>query len=191
MGSGREARRVAGQHARQEAASARRKAFWASLVFGSRRYDETAARWARGAEGEEVVGGVLESLAEDGWLAIHDVALGRGNIDHIAIGPAGIFAIETKSHRGRIPIGRLDERMLKQAYAEKKVIESITQMDVQPLLVFSQAYLVGQVPARRSGVTVLPARMLEGYLSRRRPVISLEEAQALHRRLSFAVYQSA
>ncbi len=76
---------------------------------------------------------------------------------------------------------------MKQAYAEDKLIEQITGMDVQGLLVFSEAYLVGSVPARRKGVTVLPARMLDWYISRRRPVMSVEEAEALHRRLALAV----
>ena len=43
-------------------------------------------RWRRGAEGEEVVGRILEGLSADGWRVIHDVTFGRGNIDHIAIG---------------------------------------------------------------------------------------------------------
>ncbi|MGN6664945.1 MAG: nuclease-related domain-containing protein [Solirubrobacterales bacterium] len=45
---------------------------------------------------------------------------GRGNVDHVLVGPGGLFAIETKSHRGRIPLDRLDEKMSGQAYAEKK-----------------------------------------------------------------------
>jgi hypothetical protein len=32
--------------------------------------------------------------------------------------------------------------MLEQAYAEKKLLETVTGLDVQPLLVFSQAWLV-------------------------------------------------
>lgn len=185
-----ETRRVAGQHVRREAARIGRKRFWASFLFGSRKYDADAARWSRGAEGEETVGAILEGLAGNGWWVIHDVALGRGNIDHIVVGPGGIFSVETKSHGGRIPVDRLDERMLRQAYAEKMVIQSVTQMDVQPLLVFSQAYLVGSVPARRLGVTVLPARMLAGFFARRRPIMSEADAHALYSRLAFAVGQT-
>jgi hypothetical protein len=188
--NGLETKRVAGQHAREEAAAIGRKRFWASLLFGSPRFDKDAASWSQGAEGEETVGAILEGLASDGWFVLHDVSLGRGNIDHIVVGPAGIFSIETKSHRGRVNVGHLDQRMLKQAYAEKKVIETITQLDVQPLLVFSQAYLVGSVPARRAGVTVLPARMLAGFFARRRPTMSEEDARALYSRLAFALGQA-
>src|SRR5258708_7840040 len=51
-----------------------------------------------GAGGEEHVGGVLASLGED-WSVIHDASVGPGNIDHIAIGPGGVFAVETKGRR--------------------------------------------------------------------------------------------
>ncbi len=103
------------------------------------------------------------------------------------VGQGGIFAIETKSHRGRISVDRLDQRWLKQAYAERKLIERITGMRVGALLVFSEAYLVGSVPAQREGVTVLPARMLAWYLSRRRPVMSAVEAAEIGEALRLAL----
>jgi hypothetical protein len=143
--------------------------------------------WLQGAQGEERVGAVLAGLEADGWVAIHDVSLGRGNVDHVLVGPGGIFAIETKSHRGRIAVAGIEEWMLRQAYAERKLIERVTGMEVEALLVFSEAYLVGRVPARRLGVTVLPARMLAWYLSRRRPLISAERAREVAERLAGAI----
>jgi hypothetical protein len=102
------------------------------MVAADRLYSDQAARWLRGAEGEQAVGAICALLEADGWHAIHDVSLGHGNVDHVLIGPGGIFSIETKSHRGRIPIDRIDQRMLKQAYAQKKLLERITGRDVQP-----------------------------------------------------------
>jgi Nuclease-related domain len=146
--------------------------------------------WLQGAEGEETVGAILDGLEGEGWYAIHDVCFGRGNIDHILVGPGGIFTIETKSQRGKISLDRLDERMLVQAYAEMKTLEAITGMEVQPLLVFSQAYVIDRVPAKRRGVTILPARMLAWFFSRRRPAMSAEQAREIYRRLCLAVGQS-
>jgi hypothetical protein len=148
-------------------------------------------RWLQGARGEERVGAVLEGLAEQGWVAIHDVSLGRGNVDHVLVGPGGIFAIETKSHRGRIAVAAIEDRMLRQAYAERKLIERITGLKCEALLVFSEAYLIGPVPARRLGVTVLPARMLAGYLERRRAVMSVEEARSVAEQLAVATSAQA
>ncbi len=162
----------------------------AAIVVASRVIEPRFDRWLQGAQGEEHVGEILDGLLDQGWYVTHDVSLGRGNIDHVVVGPAGIFAIETKSNRGRISIDRLDQRMLAQSYAEKKLVERVTGLKVQPLLVFSQAWLIGRVPAQRRGVTVLPARMLAWFLSRRRPTLSIEQAHELHQRLALAVGQS-
>jgi hypothetical protein len=143
-------------------------------------------RWDRGAEGEEHVGAILDALASEGWLAIHDVTFGHGNIDHVLIGPGGLLTVETKSHRGRIAVDRLDERMLRQAYAQAKALERVTGRAVAPLLVFSRAYLDRPV-TRQRGVTVLPARMLAGHLARRQGRLSADEVTALHARLAAAV----
>ena len=71
----------------------------------------------RGATGEEQVGGLLEGLAGSGWHVIHDVTLGHGNVDHILIGPAGVFTVETKSHPGPVRVGRLHGRALSLLFA--------------------------------------------------------------------------
>lgn len=147
-------------------------------------------RWRRGAEGEEVVGRILEGLSADGWQVIHDVTFGRGNIDHIAIGPGGVFTVETKSHGGRRSVDRLDPKMLSQAYAEKKKLEEVTGIEARPLLVFSRAYLIESMPAQRQGVTILPARMLPQFFSRQRPTMSPEQAREVHNRLALAVGQA-
>ena len=48
-------------------------------------------------EGERAVGQFLERLREGGYQVFHDV-IGTGfNLDHVIVGPAGIFAIETKT----------------------------------------------------------------------------------------------
>src|SRR4029077_1101345 len=99
----------------------------------------------------------------DGWQVIHDVSFGRGNIDHVIVGPGGIYTVETKSRRAAALVDDLDPETLSPSYAEMKTLERITGMEVQALLVFSHAYVVDRVPARRRGVTILPARMLAGF----------------------------
>ncbi|MCU1392583.1 MAG: hypothetical protein JWM34_1011 [Ilumatobacteraceae bacterium] len=64
--------------------------------------DERAYRI--GSRGEERVGRKLDGLPE-GWHAVHSVPVGSGDsdIDHIVIGPAGIFTLNTKNHpRGNV-----------------------------------------------------------------------------------------
>ncbi|SRR6266545_3511333 len=51
-----------------------------------------------GRDGEKEVGQKLEKLRERGYLVFHDI-LGNGfNVDHVLIGPAGVFTVETKTH---------------------------------------------------------------------------------------------
>jgi Nuclease-related domain len=133
----------------------------------------------RGAAGEEQVGGLLDELSERGWLVIHDATLGRGNVDHILIGPPGIFTIETKSHPGPIRVARLHGAMLSQAQAQRKTIERVTGVEVEPLIVFSRAW-VDRPTARRKGVRVIPARMLVRYLLRQPSRLSREEIERRH-----------
>lgn len=48
-------------------------------------------------EGEKAVGQHLEGLRSQGYAVFHDL-MGEGfNVDHVIIGPAGVFTIETKT----------------------------------------------------------------------------------------------
>jgi hypothetical protein len=161
-----------------------------AVVFCLVVIDRTAApvveRWARGAAGEEIVGEALAALRERGWFALHDVQLDRGNIDHVLVGPAGIFTIETKSHRGPLRAGAIDSRMLKQAYAQAKSVERITGLRAVPLLVFSSAYLMPAV-TQRHGVVILPSRMLVNHLRRRGGTIPPQRVDDVYQRLAAAL----
>lgn len=137
-------------------------------------------RHDRGAAGEEHVGALLEELAGTGWQVIHDATLGRGNVDHILIGPAGVFTVETKSHPGPVRVGRVHGATLSQAQAQRRSMERVTGVPVEPLIVYSRAW-VDRPLARRKGVRVVPARMLLGYLAklpRRLEAQDIEQARA-------------
>jgi hypothetical protein len=61
--------------------------------------------WQRGLDGERRTGEVLASLQTHGWAILHDLHWpGRpyANIDHIAIGPTGIFVIDSKNWSGDV-----------------------------------------------------------------------------------------
>lgn len=143
----------------------------------------------RGATGEEQVGSLLDELAGSEWRVIHDASLGRGNVDHILIGPAGVFTVETKSHPGPVRVGAVHGATLSQAQAQRKAIERVTGMKVEPLVVFSRAW-VDRPLARRKGVRVLPARMLRGYLKRRANTLTPEQVEHAHRRVVTALAEA-
>jgi hypothetical protein len=157
-----------------------------TMLITDRRVERNLDRRLQGVTGEEQVGAILEDLRVEGWSAIHDVATGRGNVDHIVVGPGGLFTVETKSRRGRVDVGRIDERWLKQAYAQRKHLERATGRRAECLLVFSDAYL--SVPiSRQRGVVVLPSRLLASYLKRQRRVYALAEIAALSEDLDVAL----
>src|SRR5450759_4410164 len=135
-------------------------------------------RHDRGAAGEEHVGGLLDELSGDGWNVIHDASFGYGNIDHIALGTAGVFTVETKSRQGPVRVRTIHGAILRQAQDQRETVERTTGGRVEPLVVFSRAW-VDKPLARRRGVRVIPARMLLGYLERRRQTLTPEEVEKL------------
>lgn len=52
-----------------------------------------------GYEGELAVGQELNQLMSQGFRVYHDFPAGNFNIDHVVIGPTGVFAVETKARR--------------------------------------------------------------------------------------------
>lgn len=52
-----------------------------------------------GRDGERVVGQCLEELRAKGYRVLHDIVGEDFNIDHVVIGPTGIFTVETKTVR--------------------------------------------------------------------------------------------
>lgn len=66
---------------------------------------EHIGHWQRGAEGERKTEKALRKLERAGWTIEHDIQReGRGNIDHIVQGPAGVFLLETKNLSGTITV---------------------------------------------------------------------------------------
>jgi Nuclease-related domain len=161
-------------------------ALLASMFAISRYVLPLVARRDRGASAEEHVGSLLDALDGRDWRVIHDVSLGHGNVDHILIGPPGVFTVETKSHPGPVRVGRVHGATIRQAQAQRKAIEAVTAIRVEPLLVFSRAW-VDRPLARRKGVRVLPARMLIGHLSTRAKTLSRSDVEKARGRLEAAL----
>ena len=113
----------------------------------------------QGMKGEKRVRQFLESRLNDSYYLINDVEYvndrgSKENIDHIVLGPNGIFAIETKDYRGKItckrgywavpfPFGRSPSSQAKgNAYWVKQAIDASRVLGnlkvwVDPIVVFS------------------------------------------------------
>ena len=140
----------------------------------------------RGASAGEHVGSLLDELPREEWHVIHDASVGHGNVDHILIGPAGVFTVETKSHPGPIRVGRVHGATLSQAQAQRRSMEQVTGLQVEPLIVYSRAW-VDRPLARRKGVRVVPARMLLGYLAKRPERLAAADIEQARARVAEAL----
>jgi Nuclease-related domain len=65
-----------------------------------------ALAWRRGSVGERRTARLLDPLERHGWVVLHDLAVpgSRANIDHLVIGPGGVFVIDSKQYRSRLQL---------------------------------------------------------------------------------------
>ena len=64
-------------------------------------YERERKNWRKGAVGECMVADELGTLSDEYWV-INEVTTVSGNLDHVVVGPTGVFAIETKNWRGTV-----------------------------------------------------------------------------------------
>lgn len=89
---------VAGESAHELARRQREKA---------ERLLKSAERYEQGARGEEATGAILDTLRYAGWAVFHDVrwpGRQRANIDHVVVGPPGVFVIDAKNWTGSVDV---------------------------------------------------------------------------------------
>jgi hypothetical protein len=136
-----------------------------------------AIAWRRGAAGERRTARLLEQLERHGWAVLHDLAVpgSRANLDHLAIGPGGVFVIDSKQYRGRLqldPSGRLWHGRYPLAYTLQAVsfeADQAAQVLPDPGVVVLPVVAVhgAQVPWGKvvmDGVPVVAARRLPSML---------------------------
>jgi hypothetical protein len=128
------ARRVADRRAREAEAAARR-----------------AAAWEAGQQGEERLAEVLDDLVRLGYVHLPDRSLPgtAANIDHLLVGPPGVFVLDAKNWNGELTAAdgilrqsgrrRMDEVQAAREAALRvaAVLDgATTKVDVRPALCF-------------------------------------------------------
>lgn len=175
---------MAGESAREVARQAREKA---------ERLKRRAELFELGADGEAATASVLASLPP-GWIALHDVRWpGRrlANVDHVLIGPGGVFVIDSKNWSGRITIdgghlrqnGRSREKAVAGAAdAALAVSERISEYAawVHPVLCFVDQ---GQLAGWSREVMVCSTDNLNGMLTTRPTVFTADHVNHLYQQL--------
>ena len=155
-----------------------------------------ARRLNRGERGELHVADKLEELRSNGYRPIHDI-VGHGfNVDHVLVGPGGIFAIETKYRSGKGEItfrdlegvlvgGRLEEKdCLKQARASAAAIRDLIHEScgrrewVIPIVVFVGDWKIRN-KWRDTNVRVFTPDGLLHYIRDQQPQLTRSEIQLI------------
>jgi len=72
------------------------------------RLDKQSRNLRLGLRGEQAVAEALQQVAPLGYRAFHDLPAGKDwNIDHVVVGPGGVFTLETKTRsKCKAPAGR-------------------------------------------------------------------------------------
>ncbi|MBC7443619.1 MAG: NERD domain-containing protein [Ramlibacter sp.] len=100
MGEQHAARAVIEELLRQQSTTPARNGF--GRLFGHSPLGDDSVSWYLGAKGELEVGGILATLPPE-WTAFHALPIGKkgADIDHLLIGPGGLFTLNTKNHTGQ------------------------------------------------------------------------------------------
>ncbi|MCE5193724.1 NERD domain-containing protein [bacterium] len=141
-------------------------------------YNKQIAVNRRERSAEDAVDAILRTLDETKYSVFRNVFMGYGDLDHVVIGPTGIFVIETKSNRGNIELdnGRLIvregdatrkdyERQASGASWQLKVALSErldTKVYVEPILAFPSASKVPAGLELRRVNEIVPVRVVHG-----------------------------
>lgn len=166
----------------------------------------------RARDGERVVGQFLDGLREKGYRVLHDI-VGEGfNIDHLLVGPHGIFTIETKTWskpvKGEPKIEYDGEQLsisglhpdrdpIVQARAQAKWIKDLVNeltgksYFVRPVVVYPGWFINPLPKGMRADVWVLNPKALPAYLENERNHLGNDEVSSITAHLSRYVRNGA
>lgn len=162
------------------------------LLYKVLRLKPTMARLKMAYQGEQVVGEFLDQLRAEGYRVFHDIVDDQFNIDHVLIGPTGIYTVETKTyskpengraellfdgHSIRIGQGQPSTDAVIQARAQSGWLRALLQessgkdFDVFPVILFPGWYVKSSGRPKRP-IWVLNPKALPVFLKRRQPVLT-------------------
>ena len=144
----------------------------------------------KGARGEEHVADLLAGLPA-GYHVFHDFAAGMSHVDHVVVGPTGIFSVETKSWRGSVTLedneiilnGHLPDRApVRQAAREAAAVQSAlrragwTAGEVKPVVCFASDTF-SDTQRAVGGAMVLNAEVAVGWIEAQPKVMSADDVE--------------
>ena len=176
---------------------------WIGALFGMTLWvwDEPPPfieRWRQGRDGERATAKQLRKLQREGWSARHDLEDKYGNLDHVVVGPGGVFLLDSKnpwgtfaieegvltchhktSPRSDYSLPKLPRALGAAARAVEKRLKAELGwiVDVRPVAVFWGDFPAGE--ASLGDVSVVRGDLLRDWLRRQPGRISPEDQQAV------------
>ena len=101
--------------------------FWLIYRSAMRKWDElerSRISFRKGATGEAVVARILADFP-DNYVVINDLATPYRNLDHVVVGPTGVFVIETKNFKGTIKADGKGGILVNERPPEKPVVKTL------------------------------------------------------------------
>jgi hypothetical protein len=164
----------------------------ASLLNRLGRISADERAWWRGARGEELVAKRLARL-DDEWTVLHDIQIGaRGrNVDHLVIGPGGVFCLNAKNLTGRVWVGGntflvngcrtnyVDAARREAVIVGSRLMNASRTMSpiVKPVIVVIAGALT--IRSQPQGVSVVARRQIASWLNHQPHCLESEEFASL------------
>lgn len=163
--------------------------------FGRSPLGAESRSWFLGVLGELAVAELLDQLGP-GWCTIHAVPVGSAgsDVDHLVIGPGGVFTINSKFHEGgnvwvgsrRLLVnGQRTDHLRNAEFEARRAGDLLSRkahvsVDVVPVIAIVAARRI-TVRERPERVVVLAARRLPRWLRSRPTILAADEVTGLGR----------
>ena len=157
--------------------------------------------WRRGTQGERRTARLLAPLERHGYQVFHDLAIpgSAANVDHLVIGPTGVFVIDSKRYRGHLhysagrlwhgrrPLDRTLDTLWWEATQAAETLGFGPDLHIYPVLCVHVARLPWHRELLVDGIPVLAAGALRSALQTTRQALSREQVElvAAHVHASF------
>jgi hypothetical protein len=104
-------------------------AMWLLTKWGNKKLDaldKKRAAMRRGAAGEIHVGNLLADFPDD-FCVVNDLTTPFGNLDHVVVGPTGVFVLDSKNWRGAVSADGKGELLLNGEPTEKPYVRQFVR----------------------------------------------------------------
>lgn len=174
------------------------------VIFQARKVWPRIKAMKLAEDGEKAVGQFLEGLRHDGYYVFHDIVGQDFNVDHVVIGPTGVFTVETKTwkkpRQGK-PVIKVEGETLTangltpdrspvvQAKAQANWIKGVLSEStgktypVRPVVLFPGWFIEADRESRKE-VWVLEPKALPAFLTQEKDVVPLEDIKLANFHLS-------